>query len=198
MADGFFSSSWRILRAVQLRAKPQWAPLDESRRGWAAMPMCRPVIAQTAPEAAIRKTTLSPLARRSSAERQARACSITMLMPSKVCVFVITLWHNMIGYLRVLGQCICVFGQYSYRICRFATDILTETRGRPHARRRVPSRRSNYLKMTTTYLSVEPESWVPPAPPWFLGLVKKVRRNLPICTSSPLTSTAESTTSRLT
>jgi len=47
----------------------------------------------------------------------------------------------------------------------------------------------NYLKMTTAYLSVEPESWVPPAPPWFLGLVKNVRRNLPICTSSPLTST---------
>ncbi|MDT7719882.1 MAG: hypothetical protein QOE94_893 [Mycobacterium sp.] len=56
----------------------------------------------------------------------------------------------------------------------------------------------NYLKMTTTYLSGEPESWVPPAPPWFLGLVKNVRRNLPICTSSPLTSTAESTASRLT
>jgi hypothetical protein len=59
-------------------------------------------------------------------------------------------------------------------------------------------RMSNYLKMTTNYLSVEPESWVPPAPPWFLGLVKNVRRNLPICTSSPLTSTAESTGSRLT
>jgi len=56
----------------------------------------------------------------------------------------------------------------------------------------------NYLKMTTAYLSVEPELWVPPAPPWFLGLVKNVRRNLPICTSSPLTSTAESTGSRLT
>ncbi|MDT5245882.1 MAG: hypothetical protein QOD36_3258, partial [Mycobacterium sp.] len=38
----------------------------------------------------------------------------------------------------------------------------------------------NYLKTTTTYLSGEPESWVPPAPPWFLGLVKNVRRNLPI------------------
>jgi hypothetical protein len=59
-------------------------------------------------------------------------------------------------------------------------------------------RMSNYLKMTTTYLSVEPESWVPPAPPWFLALVKNVKRNLPICTSSPLTSTAESTGSRLT
>jgi hypothetical protein len=78
----------------------------------------------------------------------------------------------------------------------------------PALRRRLPAwppaaglamrRMSNYLKMTTTYLSVEPESWVPPAPPWFLGLVKNVRRNLPICTSSPLTSTAESTASRLT
>jgi hypothetical protein len=61
MADGFFSSSWRILRAVKLRAKPQWAPLDESRRGCAAMPMSQPVIAQTATEAAIRKNYLSPL-----------------------------------------------------------------------------------------------------------------------------------------
>jgi hypothetical protein len=25
----------------------------------------------------------------------------------------------------------------------------------------------NYLKKTTAYLSVEPESWVPAAPPWF-------------------------------
>ena len=32
-------------------------------------------------------------------------------------------------------------------------------------------------EVTTTYLSVESESWVPPAPPWFLGLVKNVRRN---------------------
>ena len=39
--------------------------------------------------------------------------------------------------------------------------------------------------MTTTYLSVESESWVPPAPPWLLGLVTNVRRNLPFCTSSP-------------
>src|SRR6476620_4469598 len=53
-------------------------------------------------------------------------------------------------------------------------------------------------EVTTTYLSAGPESWVPPAPPWFLGLVKNVRRNLPICTSSPLTSNAESTGSRLT
>jgi transposase len=59
-------------------------------------------------------------------------------------------------------------------------------------------RKNRELKQTTTYLSVEPESWVPPAPPWFLGLVKNVRRNLPICTPSPLTSTAESTASRLT
>jgi hypothetical protein len=29
----------------------------------------------------------------------------------------------------------------------------------------------------------------PTTPPWFLGVVKNVRRNLPICTSSPLTST---------
>jgi hypothetical protein len=57
---------------------------------------------------------------------------------------------------------------------------------------------SNYMKMATTYLSTEPGSWVPPTPPWFLGVVKNVRRNLPICTSSPLTSIAESTASRLT
>ena len=41
-------------------------------------------------------------------------------------------------------------------------------------------RMANYLKVTTTYLSVVPESWVPPAPLWFFGLVKNVRRNLPI------------------
>ena len=100
------------------------------------------------------------------------------------------------------GQC-AVFGS------NIGEQLSLRDRRRPGRRKRggdakfveqslAMRRMSNYLKMTTTYLSVEPESWVPPAPPWFLGLVKNVRRNLPICTSSPLTSTAESTGSRLT
>jgi hypothetical protein len=57
---------------------------------------------------------------------------------------------------------------------------------------------SNYLMMTTTYLSVESESWGSARAAMVLGLGQKRQAKLPICTSSPLTSTAESTGSRLT